>query len=64
MTWYMAVTNDEYELPVMQCASPYELADALGVHYSTIYHGIKRGDRATSMAKYRFYKIEEEDVDK
>lgn len=36
-TLYMAVTNDEYELPIFVCDTAQELADKLGVKMNTVY---------------------------
>lgn len=45
MKLYLAVTFDEYELPLHVCESVRELASETGVHRNTIYKAIERDSK-------------------
>jgi len=57
MKLYLAVTPDEYELPIYVCDSGKELAEKLGVSQSTIYTLIAH-DRDGSRTGRKVIKVE------
>lgn len=59
--YYMAVTNDKYELPLSPPLSQQELARFLGVHYSTISHYCR--DRVPVLAKRKFIRLLAAEID-
>lgn len=68
MTLYMAVTADEYELPLAVERYPYALCRKMGIDMETIYHDVSRekAGRVRCMGKNRGFRlkkvyVEEED---
>ena len=63
MTLYVAVTNDQYELPIAVAETQTELAVMVGVNISTICKQIKRraaGEKECPWKKcgMKFYKVD------
>lgn len=63
MTLYVAVTNDQYELPIAVAETQTELAVMVGVDISTICKQIKRraaGEKECPWKKcgMKFYKVD------
>ena len=69
MKLYMAVTPDEYELPMEIAETPSELARKVGVHRSSVSNAISRRKRgcqsrkSQKMTKYWYVTVEVEDED-
>lgn len=67
MKLYMAVTPDEYELPMEIAETPSELARKVGVHRSSVSNAISRRKRGCQsrkskrMTKYWFVTVEVDD---
>lgn len=55
-TLWMAVTNNELELPVYVADTIMGLADMMGMHRSAIHHAVVR-DSAIDKSKYRIVKV-------
>lgn len=51
MTLYMAVTNDEYELPVAVAETLGELSEMMGVSKSSICNSVKRNEGISPLDK-------------
>ena len=65
MTLYMAVTADEYELPLAVCELPSTLARKLGVNTNTVAKELcydRKGNRHCN-GKRRGYILKEVEVD-
>lgn len=57
-TLYMAVTNDEYELPIFVCDTAQELADKLGVKPNTVYVMLGRNkQKLNNHGKHLYRKV-------
>lgn len=63
--YIMAVTNDEYELPLTPPMRPAELARTLGLHLSAFAHWMKYNEGRTrknkSARKYVKVQIDEDE---
>ncbi len=57
---YLAVTNDEYELPVCVSDCLKEFSDMIGISKHGVLNAISRGSVSLN-GKYRIIKIEVED---
>lgn len=59
MTLYMAVTADEYELPVAVTDRAKDLAEAFGIHKDYFFQCISRGS-VNKRSNVKFLRIEVE----
>lgn len=59
---YLAVTNDEYELPLAVADSVVELSKMIGVSCANIYSNISRGTKGMQSG-ITFLKLEFENVE-
>lgn len=57
MKVYMAVTADEYELPVVVVDSPAELAEIYGMTKDSVLSALTRGSRRKNI-KEKFIRLE------
>ena len=63
MTLWMAVTDDEYELPIAVGRSAFELADMLGVKANSIYAYFCDCKASKRKCKNKYTKVEIDDDD-
>ena len=64
MKLYLAVTNDEYEMPIAVCDNATDLAKACGVSKGTIFSEISRNNTsAKAKRKYLRIEVDENEID-
>lgn len=61
---YMAVTGDEYELPIVVAETAREISESLGVDIHNVYNSLRgQRDGKTERAKIRYRRIALEDAE-
>ena len=63
MTLFIAVTSDEYELPIAVAGSAEELGRMCGVKANTIYHMITREQRGEHKSRYKRIEVSDDEKD-
>jgi hypothetical protein len=60
---YMAVTPDEYELPLMVCCSVKELSSKTGIKGNAIYYSIYNNAKRAKTGDGEYVRIRKVEVD-
>lgn len=58
-TYYIAVTNDEFEFPMFEAQTMTELAKKANVRLETVSRHLSQKKKPNKLSKFKFYKIEE-----